>query len=352
MAPAVKRRTRSATNGNGTGAKATVEVLQPDFSDPVWKLDEEMTNLLRQQKLEYEVIKVPIDMVNVPEYGRGMYQVRNWFDQGAIDSYAAAILRHDKIPTGTVDLDLDLIDLYHRAKAAEKAGVPYLILIRVQKVLDPMERGILANLRNSRHGLRPTSSEVVEWALTAVAHKKWSIEYAAEQFNVDPSALRRALAVKKTQERAQTLNVEPEFAELPKTVRYALANSGLHNDPFKGLVKVLGTNSVTANKASALIQEVAAAPSDREALRIIKRIKDVDLAPPTVGGTPVRTLSFDDAARRFLSTYGPFKTLMQDTAFITALLSGPSTDPKFSKIHDAIQDIEPNFQQLVTHFGV
>src|SRR5262245_46032806 len=356
-----------------------VEVVPENFTDPHWKLDHEMTVVLNEEKLTWDLVKIPTaryekatdpDQSRTDKKDRQQAQVRSTPSMDTIASYKASLLAGERLPTPTVGPDLEMVDIYHRARAAVEADIPYIIAIRIQQQIGVWQRGVLATLRNNRHGLRMTQADTILWAKAAVQNG-WSIDEAARKFRIDASSLRRALSVDETLEKATRLGVAGEFSGLRKTVQYelaaAVANNTLHETPFKDVVKLLDEHKLPGAQASKLIQQVIAQPTDTKARQVVKQWRE-DLTPqpaelPTVGGGDTsgnggggpkppgpRSFSFKDASSVFLGQSAPMLSVLRDEAVVDALLRGTSSDAGWAKISKTLEEMRGPIEKLISHF--
>ncbi len=341
-----------------------VEELDPLFVDPHWHIDQGMIDLLDAEGYDYDFVKV--DMALFPNTFPD--QVRNQeLNESLVDSYAAAMGQTPpaSFPTGTVDENLNRIDLNHRLHGARRAGLTEIIVIRVNKVLSTSERNLIAVLRNNMHGLRMTSQETNAWALRSVIEHGWTVDQTAAKFNVDPTTLRRALSDHNTMQRARTLGVESEYASLRKTPRYQLAASNLHDTPFKATVKMLADHpTISAGRQVELISQITNQTSDSKQVAAVKAAR-TSLAPPPLSSTSTPTpspapaptpatpsptptkrnsngMTFDEAAGRLLII---LKGFFDDDTIVKALRKGNGTQA------DAVKEIEDGYLALAGIVG-
>lgn len=338
------------------------EVVNLDFDDPHWRRDLDMERLLTSEGLNFEYIKAP--STKFTQYFErsevaGQEQVRSTGSTASIvQSYKEALLLGERLPSGTVNVELAPIDFYHRGKGAIEAGIDYFILIRVTDEVAPWQRGILATLRNNLHGLRMTDVDTMKYALTAVEHG-WSAEETARKFRIDVSTLRRAMAVRQTEARALKLGVEAKFAALKRTTQGELATIGLHDGPFKALVTLLSEFPLSTAKANEFIRDVKGQPSDRAGIDRVKEIRATLIPPtlPTLGGsdttttTTQTTTTTKGAAKALLDAISPLKAVFADQPTMATLLQASPSDSAYPRIKKALEEMREPFEKLVAHYA-
>jgi hypothetical protein len=343
-------------------------VLPADWAgNDYWEPDRQMVLILNRLGFKWEFVQyAPTDLPTVTAYGergdnlgdgtrtQGMFQVRTHTHTDIVDGYEATLRRGEKLPTTTWDFSLNGIDAHHRYLAAIAAGIDNFVIIRLKDVLDRVDRDYIATIRNQTHGLRMSQGEVLVAALKVVTTKGLPVDDVARELNVPASSLRRAIDDQVAQERARSLKVEAEFAKLGKGVRAELAT--LHDEPFKELAKVFSVRQPRAVQAVDIIKEVRSQPSDRKALEVIKRVKEVDLLPQaaqgTVSGITAGPLTVAEAFRLSQAPLKAFETLFTNKRVIDALLKATVTDTMFSKVNTVLGKIKPNFDALCKHYGV
>jgi hypothetical protein len=343
----VRRSTKKSTGEESTGE---------DFQDPHWKLDEEMVTLLREEGFSFKVERVEVEKLRF-HVDHQPNQVRESLpDPEVVASYRATLQRGRKLPTITIDDAYDLIDAYHRLLAAVQAELSYVYVIRVTRVLAMWEKGVIATRRNNMHGKRMSTTITMKWVLSAVSHGM-TLADAAEKFEMDPSTLRRHIAIETATEKAQALGIEEDWAKLTKTVKLHLANNttGMYDKDYRAIVRVLAQHAVKAGEAQQLVDDVMAvtsAPTKRtqKIVDIDQQLSQRSATQHTMNPSSVVYTSAS-ASKEFLQSMGIAKAALTNTPLVTALLGVSVTDSKFGALHDALLACKEPFEKLCVHFG-
>lgn len=356
---------RAGSNGKGI-------VLPEDWVDEFWERDTKMEDILTRKGFEFDYVYYDAKyMPSVTPYNarqnlmaatRGpaqasQLQVRAHTDENVVAAYESALRRNEKLPATTWDKLMQGIDTHHRHLSAVNVGLDHFVVLRVRDTLDEVTRQYLASLRNSQHGHRQTYDEMMAAGLRMVLEKGLLIDAVASELGVSASSLRRAVDDRNAHERAAQLGVEAEFARQKKGVRQEL--SSLHDEQFKSLTRLFALTSPAGSKAVEIVKEVKGQTSDKKANEVIKRVREVDLAPQAAvrgntakAGITAGPLAVGEAYRLGGPALTGFVTMISNRRITEAFMACSPTDPKFSKIHAALNKVKPTLDKLYVHFGV
>lgn len=333
-----------------------VEVLPLDFdqdteshqADPYWKRDHEMEMVLNEQIRPFDYVKVLPQKIR-PTETQEQVRFESHSDE-RVDSYAEQMRQGAIFPAGTVEQDFHRVDLHHRLLAAERAGRPYVVVIRIKQELPPKVRAYIAACRNSRHGEPLTLNERMIWAVHDMNTTGETQEQAAKRWGVPVTSLRRARQKVEMVTRAKDLDVTDALALIGKTAQNVIAAADLHDEPFKEAVRLVAARGFNSDKTKTLIQKIEGASSDEKALEVIKECEKETALPSARRAKAIIT----DKERydRFMKAAVEFEAVTNDQQIMDSLTKIPQGDERFDAVQAVMAGIEVGWDALLEHFGV
>lgn len=187
-----------------------------------------------------------------------------------------------KIPPVVVSRDGYQIDGNSRAEAARKNGAttfPAIVLKEDFQGASPdvkKRMHLLGAALNTRHGKGIDRNEIRQAVLVVGADGGYSSANIASLLNITASTVEGIFDELRAQERAKDLGIDlPENSMSATSLRLLGANAKMHDEPLSGLMKFAVASGAGQTELRQLINKIKAAPSDAQALALIKSEREV-----------------------------------------------------------------------------
>lgn len=199
--------------------------------------------------------------------------------ESTVAEYAEAIRRGDDFPAvlayrPTARSRLVMVDGNHRFSGHESAGRESIAVYELHRDTDKRTIALLTFSMNTRHG-RPTSeAERVEQAIYLIEAGA-STDAAAAAVNLSPRVLRKAIAARRADQRADEVGLKrPEWEALHSTSKNRLLNVNT-DEGFRAAAELAYKAKLDANEVFELVQLLNATRSSTKQQAIIKQWHDV-----------------------------------------------------------------------------
>jgi hypothetical protein len=167
-----------------------------------------------------------------------------------------------------------MIDGNHRFGGHEKAEKEDIPVYEIHRDTDKRTIALLTFSMNTRHGKPTSEAERVQQAMYIIDTGA-SIDAAASAVNLQPGVLKRAIAARKADQRADEVGLKRTLWDaLPQTSKSRLLNIST-DEGFREAAELTFAASLDANQVFEIVQLLNSTKSSAKQTQIIKQQRDI-----------------------------------------------------------------------------